>query len=92
MPFQELVDDYNFEVNVKLISSKDNLADSLTKIHAPWLRMLKISNPDNCAGTALIEWEKFPDCNKGRSTKNNSGERTMSTDRSQHPSGGDLKL
>ena len=35
--FRELVDDYNLDVNVNLISSKDNLTDLLTRIPGRWM-------------------------------------------------------
>ena len=46
--FRELVDDYNLDVNVNLISSKDNLADSLTILPGRWMRMLKQRRCEFC--------------------------------------------
>ena len=53
--FRELDDNYNLEVNVKLISSNDNMANSLIRIHGWWMRMLKLNDLRNCTKNALID-------------------------------------
>ena len=62
--FRELVDDYNLDVNVNLISSKDNLADLLTRIPSRWMRMLKLNDVTNCAGMALMDGESILEIHK----------------------------
>ena len=62
--FRELVDDYNLDVNVNLISSKYNLADSLTRIPGRWMRILKLNDVANCAGMALMDGESILEIHK----------------------------
>ena len=62
--FRELVDDHNLDVKVNLISSKDNLADSLTRIPGRWMRMLKLNDVTNCAGMALMDAESILEIHK----------------------------
>ena len=62
--FRELVDDYNLDVNVNLISSMDNLADSLTILPGRWIRMLKLNDVANCAGMALMDGESILEIHK----------------------------
>ena len=53
--FRVLIDDYNLDVNVNLISSKENLIDSIARIPGGWMRMLKLNDVTNCAGMALTD-------------------------------------
>ena len=62
--FRESVDDYNLDVNVNLISSKDNLPDSLTKLPGRWMKMLKLNDVTNCARLALVDGESILEIHK----------------------------
>ena len=39
---QQLIEEYNVSVEVKLIPSKDNLADALTRVRSRWLNKLTV--------------------------------------------------
>ena len=62
--FRKLVDDYNLDVNVNLISSKDNLVDSLTVIPGRGMRVLKLNGVTNCARMALMDGESILELQK----------------------------
>ena len=49
---------------MKLILSKDNLADSLTRIPGRWMRMLKLNDVRNCAEMAFMDGESILEIQK----------------------------
>ncbi|XP_065653014.1 uncharacterized protein LOC136080325 [Hydra vulgaris] len=59
---QQLIEEYNVSVEVKLISSKDNLADALTRVRSRWLNKLTVPECRNsCMRIAATKAEYISD-------------------------------
>ena len=59
---QQLIEEYNVSVEVKLIPSKDNLADTLTRVCSRWLNKLTVPECRNsCMGIAATKAESTSD-------------------------------
>ncbi|XP_065651146.1 uncharacterized protein LOC136079341 [Hydra vulgaris] len=59
---QQLIEEYNVSVEVKLIPSKDNLADALTRVRSRWLNKLTVPECRNsCMGIVATKAESISD-------------------------------
>ena len=59
---QQLIEEYNVSVDVKLIPSKDNLADALTRVRSRWLNKLTVPECRNgYKGIAATKAESISD-------------------------------
>ena len=59
---QQLIEEYNVSVEVKLTPSKDNLADALTRVRSRWLNKLTVPECWNsCMGIAAMKAESISD-------------------------------
>ncbi|XP_065658267.1 uncharacterized protein LOC136082772 [Hydra vulgaris] len=59
---QQLIKEYNASVAVKLIPSKDNLADALTRVRSRWLNKLTVPECRiSCMGIAATKAESISD-------------------------------
>ncbi|XP_065668032.1 uncharacterized protein LOC136088275 [Hydra vulgaris] len=59
---QQLIEEYNVSVEVKLIPSKDNLVDALTRVRSRWLNKLTVPEFRNsCMGIVATKAESISD-------------------------------
>ncbi|XP_065668044.1 uncharacterized protein LOC136088283 [Hydra vulgaris] len=59
---QQLIEEYNVSVEVKLIPSKDNLADALARVRSRWLNKLTVPECRNsCMGIVATKAESISD-------------------------------
>ncbi|XP_065667190.1 uncharacterized protein LOC136087678 [Hydra vulgaris] len=59
---QQLIEEYNVSVEVKVIPSKDNLADALTRVRSRWLNKLTVPECRiSCMGIVVTKAESISD-------------------------------